>query len=52
MERDFLNSAKAVLNLVKADLALGRSPVESLRMALVEASKSGQRRVLKSEGLL
>ena len=49
---DFHGSAKIVLNLVKADLALGRENAEPIRMALVEAARCGMRRALISEGLV
>ncbi len=51
---DFHESAKTVLSLVEADLALGRqaSAAEAIRMALVEASRCGMRRALVSEGLI
>lgn len=53
-EQDFQNNAKLLLKLVKAKLACGAESeaLETIRVVLTEAHRSGMKRVLKSEGLL
>lgn len=53
-EPDFQNSAKLLLNIVKAKLACGAESdaIETIRGVLTEAHRSGMKKALKSEGLL
>lgn len=53
-EPDFQNSARMILNVVKAKLACGADAdaVETIRGTLVEAHRSGMKKALKSEGLI